>query len=115
MLFTILFPILIAACILFCTSVYAACSKASRRGGGKMNTLSMKNVMAKAKKSAVDIAKDGRKSSLKVGGLLALPHLLILSFLVFPMVSSTAFQAFSCEEFDNGKFFLRADFAVQCK
>ena len=28
-------------------------------------------------------------------------------------MSSTAFQAFSCEEFDDGSF-LRADFAVEC-
>ena len=29
-------------------------------------------------------------------------------------MSSTAFQAFSCEEFDTGKSFLRQDYAVQC-
>ena len=29
-------------------------------------------------------------------------------------VSSAAFQAFACDEFDNGKSFLRADFAVEC-
>jgi len=40
--------------------------------------------------------------------------LLTLSFLVFPMVSSTAFQAFACEEFDNDRAFLRTDFAVEC-
>ena len=49
-----------------------------------------------------------------MGGLLALPHLLSLSFLVFPMVSSTAFRAFDCEKFDNGKAFLRADYSVEC-
>ena len=42
-----------------------------------------------------------------------MPHLLTLSFLVFPMVSSAAFQAFPCEEFDDGSF-LRADFAIEC-
>ena len=44
----------------------------------------------------------------------ALPGLLVLSFLVFPMVSSAAFRAFSCEEFSNGRSFLRADYAVEC-
>ena len=46
--------------------------------------------------------------------LAALPWLLLLSFLVFPMVSSSAFRAFSCEEFDNGRSFLRADYAIEC-
>ena len=30
------------------------------------------------------------------------------------MVSSMAFQAFSCEPFDDGKSYLRADYSVQC-
>ena len=30
------------------------------------------------------------------------------------MVSSTAFLAFSCEEFDNGRSYLRADYAIEC-
>ena len=55
------------------------------------------------------------KETVRVGVLKALPSLLVLSFLVFPMVSSVAFQAFSCEEFDGGKAFLRADFAVECQ
>ena len=44
----------------------------------------------------------------------ALPGLLVLSFLVFPMVSSAAFRAFSCEGFSNGRSFLRADYAIEC-
>ena len=48
------------------------------------------------------------------GLLAALPYLLPLSFLVFPMVSSAAFRAFSCEAFDNGREFLRADYRVEC-
>ena len=44
----------------------------------------------------------------------ALPWQLLLSFLTFPMVSSSAFLAFSCEDFDNGRSFLRADFAIEC-
>eukprot|EP00964_Phaeocystis_antarctica_P047425 scaffold27425_cov69-Phaeocystis_antarctica.AAC.12 len=78
--------------------------KSVRKGG----------MLAVAKEGAIQALADDRKSSLRVGGLIALPHLLKLSFLVFPMVSSAAFQAFACEEFDNGKSFLRADFAVEC-
>ena len=44
----------------------------------------------------------------------ALPGLLVLSFLVFPMVSSAAFRAFSCEGFSDGRSFLRADYAIEC-
>ena len=51
----------------------------------------------------------------RFGGLLtALPWLLTLSFLTFPMVSSTAFRAFSCEVFDTGSY-LRADYALECE
>ena len=42
-------------------------------------------------------------SRLVHGLLAALPWLLPLSFLVFPMVSSAAFRAFSCEGFDDGR------------
>ena len=90
LLFTILFPIVIAACIFVCSVVYALSSKI--RG---------------------DTVKGDRRWLVRIGGLLALPHLLTLSFLVFPMVSSAAFQAFPCEEFDDGSF-LRADFAIEC-
>ena len=30
------------------------------------------------------------------------------------MVSSAAFQAFSCDDFDTGRSYLRADYAVEC-
>ena len=81
LLFTILFPIGIAVCICLCAVAYASLSQTRGRSGG--------------------ISGD-RSSPLRVGGLLALPHLLTLSFLVLPMVSSAAFQAFSCEDFDEG-------------
>ena len=42
----------------------------------------------------------------------ALPWLLLLSFLVFPLVSSASFRAFSCEPFDDGRSFLRAEWAA---
>ena len=54
------------------------------------------------------------RSQLRLGLLSALPWLLSLSFLVFPMVSSAAFRAFSCEEFDTGRAFLFADYSVEC-
>jgi hypothetical protein len=45
----------------------------------------------------------------------ALPFTLWLTFLVFSSVSSPAFQAFSCEAFDNDRIsFLRADVFVVC-
>ena len=50
------------------------------------------------------------------GGLIrALPYLLGLSFLAFPMVASLAFQVFVCENFDDGTSFLMADYSVNCK
>ena len=54
------------------------------------------------------------RASVGCGLLAALPWLLSLSFLVFPMVSSAAFRAFSCEAFDDGRSYLRADYAVEC-
>ena len=50
----------------------------------------------------------------RAGMLRALPWLLMLSFMVFPVVSSAAFRAFSCERFDTGREFLRADLSVEC-
>ena len=56
-----------------------------------------------------------RKRGRLAGGMLdALPWLLGETFLVFPVVSSAAFRAFSCEAFDGGKMYLRADYAVEC-
>ena len=95
MLFTILFPIAIAVCGFVCSVVYVLRSKS--RGSSTI--------------------KGNSWSPVRVGGLLALPHLLSLSFLVFPMVSSTAFQAFPCDEpfdDDDGGSFLLADFAIEC-
>lgn len=44
----------------------------------------------------------------------ALPFILWVTFLVFSAVSSPAFQAFSCEGFDDNRYFLRADYSVMC-
>ena len=94
LLFTILFPVGIAICIYICAVAYASLSQ--NRGSSQG-------------------IRDDRSLPLRVGGLLALPHLLTLSFLVFPMVSSTAFQAFSCDDFEDGSgSFLRADLAIDC-
>ena len=61
------------------------------------------------------VSAEKRLSKRLVAGLVAsLPWLLPLSFLVFPMVSSAAFRAFSCEDFDDGRSYLRADYAVEC-
>ena len=55
-----------------------------------------------------------RSSGMQEGLLAALPWLLSLTFLVFPVVSSAAFRAFSCEGFDTGRSFLRTDYSVEC-
>ena len=55
-----------------------------------------------------------KAASLKAGLLRALPYLLYLLFFAFPLVSSRAFQAFDCEEFDDGTRFLRADYSLAC-
>ena len=63
------------------------------------------------------VARDARwyrRGEPKAALLGALPWLLLLSFLVFPMVSSSSFQAFSCEAFSNGRSYLRADYAIEC-
>ena len=53
-------------------------------------------------------------ASLKAGVIRALPYLLYILFFAFPLVSSRAFQAFDCEEFDDGTRFLRADYSLNC-
>ena len=51
---------------------------------------------------------------LKAGLVKALPVNLLVSFLAFPMVSCHAFQAFSCEDFDDGSSYLRVDYRINC-
>ena len=53
-------------------------------------------------------------ASLKAALIRALPYLLYLLFFAFPLVSSRAFQAFDCEEFDGGTHFLRVDYSLDC-
>ena len=46
--------------------------------------------------------------------LRALPMVLKLLFIVFPLVSAVAVQAFDCDELDNGVHWLRADYSLRC-
>ena len=39
---------------------------------------------------------------------------LLLTFLVYSSVSSILFQTFACDELDDGKIYLRADYRIQC-
>eukprot|EP00752_Nemacystus_decipiens_P008479 g7576.t1 len=39
---------------------------------------------------------------------------LLLTFFVYASVSSTLFQAFACEDLDDGKNYLRADYRIEC-
>ena len=63
---------------------------------------------------AIEVLTKRQAASLKAGLLLALPYLLYLLFFAFPLVSSRAFQAFDCEDFDDGTRFLRADYSLTC-
>ena len=46
--------------------------------------------------------------------LTAAPIVLQLFFLVFPVVTREAFEAFPCHEFNDGRSYLRADVAIEC-
>ena len=66
-----------------------------------------------------ELAAKGTKESLggdiwREAGLRAAPWMLLLCFLLFPVVSSKACSAFSCEHFDDGSSHLRADYSVDC-
>ena len=64
---------------------------------------------------ATEVIAKRKTASFKAGLIRALPYLLYLSFFAFPLVSSRAFQAFDCEEFDDGSRFLRADYSLNCE
>lgn len=40
---------------------------------------------------------------------------LVITYLLFPVVSAIIFKAYSCEHFDNGDYLLRADYNVDCR
>ena len=44
----------------------------------------------------------------------SLPPLLWLMFLDYPVVTTIAFEAFDCAQFEDGSSFLRADFSISC-
>ena len=50
----------------------------------------------------------------KEGLMNALPSCVLVTFLAFPMVASLAFEAFSCEDFDDGTSYLIADYSIPC-
>ena len=62
----------------------------------------------------IEVRTESEAASLKAGVIRALPYLLYIFFFAFPLVSSRAFQAFDCEEFDDGTRFLRADYSLDC-
>ncbi|CAM9152222.1 unnamed protein product [Ectocarpus fasciculatus] len=39
---------------------------------------------------------------------------LLLTFFVYSSVSSTLFRAFACDDLDDGKYYLRADYSIEC-
>ena len=63
---------------------------------------------------ATEVLTKRKAASLKARLLRTLPYLLYVQFFAFPLVSSRAFQAFDCEDFDNGTRFLRADYSLAC-
>lgn len=59
-----------------------------------------------------------RSSVLKKRVLVALPAVLVITFIAFPVVSALAFQGLNCEEFEDTRGvrrrYLKADYAVDC-
>ena len=104
--FTMILPLVLAVVTVLVAVVRRFCRRGERRGGGVDDA------------DVADAAGAGGGADgtpwLQRSMLDALPWLLYLSFLVFPMVSSAAFRAFSCEDFDDGKSYLRTDYAVEC-
>lgn len=43
-----------------------------------------------------------------------LPFELFILFILYPVITSTAFKAFECEDFSDGTSWLVADYAIQC-
>ena len=63
---------------------------------------------------ATEVLTKRQAASPKARLLRTLPYLLYIQFFAFPLVSSRAFQAFDCEDFDDGTRFLRADYSLAC-
>jgi len=108
LLFMMSMPVIIsvgiaAACVI--ASVFSA--HRARKAGGGGGALGKRDETG-AKREA------WWREPCRAGFFTALPLILAISFLVFPMVSSLAFQAFDCENFDEGLAYLKADYAVDC-
>lgn len=56
----------------------------------------------------------GSEAALQNVGQKHVSMVLLISFLVYSSVSATLFQSFACEDLDNGKKFLRADYRIEC-
>ena len=56
-----------------------------------------------------------RDGGLHVALLYALPYMLLINFLSFPLVCTIAFAGFDCETFEEGRSYLREDYAVACE
>ena len=72
-------------------------------------------VLVLACSTLAEVLTKHKDASLKAGLIRSLPYLLSLAFYAFPIVFSRAFQAFDCEEFDDGTRFLRADYSLDCR
>ena len=64
---------------------------------------------------ATEVLAKRKAANLKAGLIRALPYLMCLLFVAFPLVSSRAIQALDCEDFDEDRTFLRADYSLECK
>ena len=64
--------------------------------------------------TATEVLTKRKAASPKAALIRALPYLLYILFFAFPLVSSRAFQAFDCEEFDDDTRFLRVDYSLDC-
>ena len=100
---TMLLPVVIAAGLVIGFVARGCCRRCCRRGGRDSGA-----------GDGEDGGGEGGESTLAAWLLNALPWLLSLTFLVFPVVSSAAFRAFSCEDFDTGRSFLKADWSIEC-
>ena len=118
---TLIGPAVVGALVVLCSVARKLCcaccspnttnDRFSTANGGRA---SIANRASDANGRGSLAARGAAPSPLRDGLFAALPWLLSLTFLVFPMVSSAAFRAFSCEAFDDGKSYLRADYAVEC-
>ncbi|CAM9642163.1 unnamed protein product, partial [Laminaria digitata] len=63
------------------------------------------------------VAAHGSRGSVEVLGLIRDRHVsmvLLMTFLVYSSVSSILFQMFVCDDLEDGKKYLRADYRVEC-